>query len=238
MQRTFLVRILSTDESVIIKSEIPMPKIVNRQKKKEQILNAAFNVFAKKGFNATKMIDIAREANMGKGTLYEYFKNKKEIFSALFAFLFQDFDREFQQRITAISDPVEKIRLIIQIYFVDVIKRYGDFIKIVMDFWMAEAHRESTAMPASALNLADMYDGYTKLIARIIREGIEQHIFQAVNTEHYAAMLLAIFDGLYLQIFLNVHKFNVNEIADSIFRLFLNSLTNIKQAGDSDENPN
>lgn len=212
-----------------------MPKIVNRQKKKEEILKAAFNVFAQKGFNATKMIDIAREAGMGKGTLYEYFKNKKEIFSALFVFLFQDFDREFQQRITAISDPVEKIRLIIQIYFVEVINRYGDFIKIVMDFWMAEAHRDSSASSASTLNLADMYGGYTRLIAQIIREGMEQGIFQPVNANHYAAMLLAIFDGLYLQIFLNVHAFQVDEIADSIFRLFLNSLTNVKQAGDTDE---
>ncbi len=202
-----------------------MPKIVNRQEKKEEILRAAFNVFARQGFNATKMIDIAREAGMGKGTIYEYFTSKKDIFSALFAFLFQDFDREFQKKLASTSDPIEKIKLIVQIYFVDFINQYGDFIKIVMDFWMAEVYRDKAAQAAEGLNLADMYAGYTQLIADIISEGMEKGIFRRVDATHYAAMLLAIFDGLYLQIFLKANTFRAEEIAASVLDLFLGSLT-------------
>jgi len=202
-----------------------MPKIVNRQEKKEEILRAAFNVFARKGFNATKMIDIAREAGMGKGTIYEYFTSKKDIFSALFVFLFQDFDREFQKKLASAPDPIEKIKLIVQIYFVDFINQYGDFIKIVMDFWMAEVYRDEAVQTAEGLNLADMYAGYTQLIADIINEGTEQGIFRKVDASHYAAMLLAIFDGLYLQIFLKLNAFRAEEIAAAVLDLFLGSLT-------------
>ncbi|ABR46544.1 transcriptional regulator, TetR family [Alkaliphilus metalliredigens QYMF] len=47
---------------------------------KEEIIQAAMTVFDKHGFHETKMKDIATEAGIGKGTLYEYFESKKELF--------------------------------------------------------------------------------------------------------------------------------------------------------------
>ncbi|KGK87438.1 TetR family transcriptional regulator [Desulfosporosinus sp. HMP52] len=48
--------------------------------KEETILNAAFEVFRKNGFTNASMKDIAAEAGLGKGTLYEYFQNKEDLF--------------------------------------------------------------------------------------------------------------------------------------------------------------
>lgn len=205
-----------------------MPKIVDRKKKQEEILHAAFNVFARKGFFATKMTDIAREAGIGKGTIYEYFKSKKEVFSNLYSLLAEDFDREFKRQIATLTNPIEKIKLIVQIYFVDVIDRYGDFMKIVMDFWMAEA-RADTTEDTNNFNLLTIYAHYIDLIAEVIEEGIEQKLFRRVNSRHYAAMLIAIFDGLYLQFFLQVNKSKPADIAHSIIHLFLSGLTNPNQ---------
>lgn len=47
------------------------------------ILNAAFDVFVTYGFRKTSMDDIARAAGMSRPTLYQNFKNKKDIFRAL-----------------------------------------------------------------------------------------------------------------------------------------------------------
>lgn len=52
-----------------------------RQKDKEEvILNAAFEVFRNNGFTNASMKDIAAKAGLGKGTLYEYFQNKEDLF--------------------------------------------------------------------------------------------------------------------------------------------------------------
>ena len=48
-----------------------------------EILEAALKLFVEKGFRATKMEDIAREAGVTKGTPYLYYQNKEEIFKAV-----------------------------------------------------------------------------------------------------------------------------------------------------------
>lgn len=52
--------------------------------KRDMILDAAYNLFQNKGYWDTKIIDIADAAGIGKGTVYEYFESKDEIFFELF----------------------------------------------------------------------------------------------------------------------------------------------------------
>jgi AcrR family transcriptional regulator len=54
-------------------------KILNRQ----QILEAAKNLFADKGFEATNVRDIIHESSLSPGTFYNYFQSKEEIFEVL-----------------------------------------------------------------------------------------------------------------------------------------------------------
>lgn len=56
--------------------------------KRQQILTAAARVFAARGFHRAKMADIALEAGVGKGTIYEYFPSKKELFRQMVIHLF------------------------------------------------------------------------------------------------------------------------------------------------------
>ncbi|MGO6906759.1 TetR/AcrR family transcriptional regulator, partial [Rhizobium ruizarguesonis] len=51
--------------------------------KRQQILAGAKRVFMKMGFDAASMNDVTREAGVSKGTLYVYFTNKEELFSAM-----------------------------------------------------------------------------------------------------------------------------------------------------------
>src|SRR5262245_8349076 len=48
-----------------------------------EILAAALDCFAEKGFAATRMDDVAARAGVTKGTLYLYFESKEELFKAL-----------------------------------------------------------------------------------------------------------------------------------------------------------
>jgi AcrR family transcriptional regulator len=51
--------------------------------KRRQIIEGARAMFLSRGFDAASMMDIAREAGVSKGTLYVYFKDKDELFSAI-----------------------------------------------------------------------------------------------------------------------------------------------------------
>jgi len=51
--------------------------------KRQQIMDGAKRVFMKMGFDAASMNDVTREAGVSKGTLYVYFANKEDLFSAM-----------------------------------------------------------------------------------------------------------------------------------------------------------
>jgi AcrR family transcriptional regulator len=65
--------------------QIPMKtkqKVVSEYRR-EEIMNAARSVFARRGFELGIMDEIAKEAGIAKGTIYLYFRSKTEIYKAV-----------------------------------------------------------------------------------------------------------------------------------------------------------
>jgi TetR/AcrR family fatty acid metabolism transcriptional regulator len=61
-----------------------MARIVDRDAKRLKILEAAAARFAQSGYEATSMDDLAIAAEVSKGSLYDYFKNKEDLFYGVF----------------------------------------------------------------------------------------------------------------------------------------------------------
>ena len=53
------------------------------KRRREQILDAAMEVFSRKGFSMATTAEIAREAGIAEGTIYNYFTSKRELFIAV-----------------------------------------------------------------------------------------------------------------------------------------------------------
>jgi TetR/AcrR family fatty acid metabolism transcriptional regulator len=62
----------------------------SKEKRKERILEAAFQIFLENGYTRAKMSEIAARAGYGKSTLYEYFTSKEEVFEQLLRYKFTD----------------------------------------------------------------------------------------------------------------------------------------------------
>jgi TetR/AcrR family fatty acid metabolism transcriptional regulator len=54
-----------------------------REQRRDQILECALAVFASKGFHETSIADICARAHIARGTLYQYFTDKRDVLSAL-----------------------------------------------------------------------------------------------------------------------------------------------------------
>src|SRR5215470_16020008 len=76
-----------------------MPKIAEqtRAARRDQIVAAALACFARTGYHATTMADVAAQAGVSKGTPYLYFETKE----ALFIALHEEWDCEAQERVDA-----------------------------------------------------------------------------------------------------------------------------------------
>ena len=67
------------------------------ERQRHEILDAAAQVFAQKGFAATTTRDIADAADLGESTLYNYFSGKREIFMAVAQFQSEAIDAIFDE---------------------------------------------------------------------------------------------------------------------------------------------
>ena len=57
-----------------------MPKRIDHEERKEKILKTALDVFAKEGYRDSNLSLIAEECGLSRPTIYQYFKDKDEIF--------------------------------------------------------------------------------------------------------------------------------------------------------------
>lgn len=85
-----------------------------RLMRRQDILHAARTVFARKGFGAAKLEDVAERAEFGKGTLYNYFTNKEALFRSVLEDSFQQIIRIADESLHADIPFTEKIERFVQ----------------------------------------------------------------------------------------------------------------------------
>ena len=196
------------------------PRIVDRENKRKEILTAAMNVFARKGVSKTKMIDIAFQAGIGKGTIYEYFESKDAIFYESFQHFMEQTDAVIARRLNNTRDPEAKLEGWID-GWLESLSDSIDFVAIMMDYW-AEGIR--TKNKESVFNLQKIYEDYRKVIRDLLEEGIAKGKFKPVNTTITASILIGMLDGLALQWIMNRELFQFTEVSETLKNSFIKGL--------------
>lgn len=102
-----------------------VPKLQRKQNKRKQIAKSTCNLFIEKGFVNISISDIAKVAQIGKGTVYEYFENKEDIVFELMSCLQEDYDPKLQLNLKKSTDAKEKV-----IYLFDLFLSDNDTIQI------------------------------------------------------------------------------------------------------------
>lgn len=102
--------------------------------KRDLILDAAQQVFSKKGFHQATVEEIAETAGVGKGTVYLYFPSKKEILVALIEERLKELTRALEERVEAagagLRNYTEKLRQAIS-FQMEVLRRSQDFLTVM-----------------------------------------------------------------------------------------------------------
>jgi AcrR family transcriptional regulator len=78
-------------------------------KRREQILEAAYRLFAEDGYHGTTVGDICDEIGVGKGVFYWYFKSKEVLFRELLRTYLLRLRRAQESAIATVDDPLARI---------------------------------------------------------------------------------------------------------------------------------
>lgn len=75
--------------------------VYERQQKEKLIVQSAIKLFSSRGYHATKMDDVAKQAKMSKGLIYFYFKNKEDLYMAVTKKAFEQLSTVFKDTLKA-----------------------------------------------------------------------------------------------------------------------------------------
>jgi AcrR family transcriptional regulator len=162
------------------------------EQRKHQILDAAEEVFTRKGIAQARMDDIVEQTGLSKGTLYWYFKNKDAI---IIAILDRIFLREFEQ-LEVMKDTgvtaVEGIWLLTDTIVQDMVGVLR-LMPIAYEF-LALAFRSKVVQKV----VTAYFNRYLEILVPLIQRGIDNGEFRPVDAQEVAIAAGAIFEGTIL----------------------------------------
>jgi AcrR family transcriptional regulator len=169
-----------------------------RSKKKEQIIEAAARVFSRSGYSNAVVADIALQANIGKGTVYEYFNSKEDLFFAVFEWFQKKTEKAAVVGISALgggaADRLKALNESLMGQWTEI----KDVFVLVMEFWAASCSTQMRQRFKGAFK--QLYDDYRQFVASLIQDGINSGEFRSdVRPEPVAAALVGTWDALFLQ---------------------------------------
>ena len=156
------------------------------ERTRESILNAAYALFAKKGFKQVTMKDVCEVANMSRGGLYSHFSSTSQLFEALLERITEknalDFQEQMKQGASATAILEDALKLM-----EEEMKHPEDSLSIAM-YEYAETV-DSEVM--ERLNKASK-----KKWKQLIRYGIEHGEFQDVDASEIVNVILYSYQGV------------------------------------------
>ena len=169
-----------------------------RDRKARLIMEAAAAVFAERGLQSARVADIAERAGIGKGTLYEYFRSKDELFLAVFEAFAAD---TLEGAVAELEPTANSAESYIRAMVDTVLRALAENIHLyalTMEFWSAAA--TSDFKDRLLEEFRKLYADYRAIFAETIRDGISAGEFGAhVQPERLAAVLVSAIDGIFLQ---------------------------------------
>jgi AcrR family transcriptional regulator len=84
------------------------------EKRRAQIVETAVRLFAESGYHQTTIDDIAREADISKGLVYKYFKDKNDVLFFVLCHVLEKYDNEGVLRRAADAGPLAALRTLLR----------------------------------------------------------------------------------------------------------------------------
>lgn len=166
---------------------------------KEQILTTALRLFAKDGYEAVSVSDIAGELGITKGALYKHYKNKRDIFDSIVARMTQSDLKSSQKS----GVPAERFDDNPQIYRDISIESVVNFTVSQFVFWTengfaADFRRMLTIEQYRSAEMAELYgntiaEGPVEYMEDIFREMIAENVLKKGEPKRLAAEFYSTF---------------------------------------------
>ena len=196
-----------------------MPKIIDKKEKMHAISEAALRVFREIGYPGTRMADIAQAAGIGKGTLYEYFKDKADILRFSFDHYFSIFAEGLFEAIKDKTGPSERLLSLVD-FALQHAAEWEDHCAVYVDYFGAARTDKGDRFSLSA-----MYGQMKSILMNLVKEGqAAGEIDMEFDPGVVAELLVSVFDGIILHRIFEGQGAHSENLRKATVRLIRNGL--------------
>ncbi len=188
-----------------------MPKIVDDTERKEIIIQTATELFVRDGYQKTKFATIAEQCGLGRTTIYQYFKNKDEVFMAVLDKVYKELQSDYINIVfEKDASSIDKIRSVIYKAFRDYYRKKKMMIVVVN--YLLQMQRRKTALKAK---INEQTLTLQILLQQLLKEGIETGELKEHDTQNMAWVLFSLIRAFIIQVSIT-EDFSLRELKDSI----------------------
>jgi len=146
------------------------PSMTKGERREQEILRAAADLFFEKGFHATSLEDIAKVVGIRKSGLYYYSQTKDDLLFRVLQEGMQIMLDELQAICSSGDDPVEKLRRAVENH-VRKIDTHSSTMGVIL-------REDRSVSPERRESYLAMRDAYEELFRGVVREGVAAGVFR------------------------------------------------------------
>ena len=190
--------------------------MMKKDEKNNVILTAARRLFGRYGLRKTTVDEIAREAHVGKGTIYNYYRSKEEVFQAVVEEEAQIFKNEVKKAVDSQATPEKKIRAYV-ISRMQLINQLANFYSSFRDEYL-----EYYSFIEKIRKKYTDYEIFT--IKEILKEGIDKKVFSIKDLDLTAFAVVVAMKGLEYYWAMETDPLETEKKIDTLLRIFFNGV--------------
>lgn len=185
--------------------------------KRDRILDAATRVFAKRGFFAAQVADVAKRAGVAAGTVYLYFKSKDDLLLSLFDRTMADALTEARAASLLLSDPLTRLRRLAHLH----LTRLGSDRNLAIVF---QIELRQSAKFMARLSTSSLRD-YLGLLREVISDGQARNVFRPdINPTLAAKVIFGALDEMATNWILSEREYRLEDDADAVMEMLVGGL--------------
>ncbi|MGH9748960.1 MAG: TetR/AcrR family transcriptional regulator [Candidatus Polarisedimenticolia bacterium] len=188
----------------------------DRLTRKAQIFEVAARIFCEKGFEAASMGDIAEATGLTKAGLYHHIESKEDLLYAIMAYGMELFEEKVLRRVTAIQDPLERLRETFKGHVLVVTRDRPKEITVVL-------HESNALRGRSREKINARKRRYVQFLEKTFRELVKTGAARAIDPALAAYGMLGMINWIY-QWHRPAGRLSETELADQLCDLFLSGV--------------
>ncbi len=192
-------------------------RIIDKEQKRNLIIDVAAKLFSEYGFHEVNMEMVAKRAEVAKGTIYNYFKSKDDLYSAINETRLSKLISELEKKFREEENVLDDLRGFVIHVFMFLLK-YKDFFLIFQRTRLKKQQFNSKTLEEKIQRLKN-------LLINILQEGLDKNVFKEMNICFTADIILGmIYSAVLRNINRDIHDENVVVEREELFKMVRDSV--------------